>query len=484
MREIPQRQILARIALENPWWQSPHEVPTHFAEVPPRPYIKLFYPLVATSNVRRAPILMGPRRVGKTFLLHHCIAKLLQEGVEPKRIFYITLDHPTLVGQSLESLLALYEEATGRSLLADNAEAPTFIFFDEIQYLRHWEQHLKSLVDTFPQTRFTASGSAAAALKLKAQESGAGRFSDFLLPPLTFYEYLELFGLGDELVYSTVSDDAAIYAELDLPHLTDKFTDYIKFGGYPEAALSPEIQANPERFIKSDIIEKVLLRDIPQMYGIHNVQELNALFTSLAFNTAQECSLEELSRRSGVTGPTIKRYIEYLEAAFLIKVIYRVDRTARHFKRQRTFKVYLTNPALWTALFGSLSPKDADYGHLVETAIYAQWFHYENQALHYGRWPKGELDLISLGPGDRWAVEVKWSDRVANNRALLKQPVEFCADNRIGKLAVTTKTKNRTEVINGVAVSFWPAALYAYAVGHSIINYRVRALEAQTASSI
>jgi predicted AAA+ superfamily ATPase len=62
--------------------------------------------------------------------------------------------------------------------------------FDEVQYLPKWEIHLKSLVDSYPAYQFIAIGSAAAVLKLKSKESAAGRFTDFLLPPFTFSEYL------------------------------------------------------------------------------------------------------------------------------------------------------------------------------------------------------------------------------------------------------------------------------------------------------
>ena len=44
----------------------------HIAEdydsMPRRPYIDLFYPIVADLSLRRAAILMGPRRVGKTVM--------------------------------------------------------------------------------------------------------------------------------------------------------------------------------------------------------------------------------------------------------------------------------------------------------------------------------------------------------------------------------------------------------------------------------
>ena len=152
-----------------------------------------------------------------------------------------------------------------------------------------------------------------------------------------------------------------------------RFVEYVNFGGYPEA-VSPAIRSDPARYIGTDIVEKVLLRDLPSLYGIQDVQELNALFMTLAYNTAEEVSLEALSQQSGVTKPTLKRYLEYLEAAFLIKVVHRIDHNARRFKRANHFKVYVTTPALRCALFGPVAEDDEEMGPVAETAVFAQWF--------------------------------------------------------------------------------------------------------------
>ena len=108
--------------------------------------------------------------------------------------------------------------------------------------------------------------------------------------------------------------------------------------------MSDTIQKDLSRYIKSDIIDKVLLPDLPSLYGISDIQELNRLFTTLAYNTGMELSLENLSSGSGVAKNTIKRYLEYLEAAFLIRCVNRIDLNAKHFKRVTSFKVYLTIP--------------------------------------------------------------------------------------------------------------------------------------------
>ena len=94
--------------------------------------------------------------------------------------------------------------------------------------------------------------------------------------------------------------NVSFFSTKNIDLINEQFLYYLNFGGYPEVICSPQIQADPARFIKSDIIDKVLLRDLPSLYGIGDIQELNYLFTTLAFNTANEISLGELSSNSGV----------------------------------------------------------------------------------------------------------------------------------------------------------------------------------------
>ncbi len=468
MEKIPKDQILTRIKIENLWWNKPYEIPITISDWSPRPYLELFLPLIENRQIRRAVVLMGPRRVGKTVLIHHAIKRLLKNGIPPRQIGYFSVDHPLYNGLSLERFLELFKEAGG----IDYTKIPTFIFFDEIQYLRDWEVHLKSLVDSHPNVKAIASGSAAAALRLMSMESGAGRFTDFLLPPLTFHEYLSLLKKADMLIEEIQPNENSIFRAKNIEKLNQSFLHYLNYGGYPEVVLSPEIQRDPGRFVKADIIDKVLLRDLPSLYGIQDIQELNYLFTTLAFNTANEISLEELSKDSGVAKNTIKRYIEYLEAAFLIRTVQRVDQSGRRFKRANFFKVYLSNPSIRCALFSPIQAEDSAMGRLVETAIFSQWFHGGKMDLFYGRWQKGEVDLVSLGPGNNvlWAVEVKWSDRFVQNIAELKSGLNFCHSNNLGRIMVTTRTQRINKVYKNVEFEFVPASEYCFTVGFNLIQ--------------
>ena len=470
MRDIPKAQILRRVEFENPWWDDPHRVPMSYTQWKPRPYLELFFPLVENQDIRRAVLLMGPRRVGKTVLLHHAIDRLLQT-IPPRQIVYFSIDHPLYNSLGLEQLLEFFGETSG----TDYKKTPTYVFFDEIQYLKDWEIHLKTLMDAFPSVKPVASGSAAVALRLKSVESGAGRFTEFLLPPLTFHEYLALSDSPDKpipkFMRQAVRKGTNFSRANDIEHLNQVFVDYLNYGGYPEVVFSKEIQKDLGRFVKADIVDKVLLRDLPSLYGIQDIQELNSLFTTLAFNTANEVSLEDLSKKSGVAKNTIKRYIEYLEAAFLIRVLHRVDQSGRRFRRANFFKVYLTNPSIYGALFAPVKSRDQAMGSLVETAIFSQWFHADISMFHYSRWPGGEVDMVSRGPDQsiKWAMEATWSDRFVQDSAKLKSSLRFCRSNNLKDMIVTSKKEKASKVIDGVNFEFVPASEYCYTVGYNLV---------------
>lgn len=469
MREISEREILERFSFDNPWWSESVGIDPEFRSFPERAYLPLFKKLVLELNINRAVILMGPRRVGKTVMVYQTIQHLLDSGVPGKNIVYMSLETPIYTGLGLEKLIKLFQQQFNHS-----KNTKLYIFFDEIQYLKDWEIHLKSLVDSYRTYRFTATGSAAAALRLKSKESGAGRFTEFLLPPLTFAEYLQFIGKDNELIHKVES--GKYYSTDKIELLNDEFLRYLNFGGYPEAVFSPLIQADSSRYIKSDIIDKVLLRDLPSLYGINDIQELNRLFTTVAYNTGDEVSLEALSKSSGVAKNTIKKYLEYLEAAFLIKIVHRIDRNAKHFQRATTFKVYLTNPSMRAALFGPVKSTDEAMGSLTETAIFSQWFHNITfiEHIYYARWKQGEVDIVACDQQSQkpiWTVEVKWSDRYFNHPKELSSLIDFYSMNDIQKMAlVTTITKTGSNKYNNVSFEFVPSSIYCYTVGKNIVQ--------------
>ena len=472
MLQVSEKEIEIRLRLDNPWWQAGSGIEPDYHAFPRRAYFHDFSRLVREDKVKRAVVLLGPRRVGKTILVYHAIQDLLdQHKVSGRDILYVSLETPLYTGLSLEAVINRFKK-----LFVRPEGTQLYVFFDEIQYLKGWEIHLKSLVDTFRGVRFVATGSAAAALKTKSAESGAGRFTEFVLPPLTFAEYLRFIGHEGELIREIGEERGTLrYVTDDVHRLNDTFIDYLNFGGYPEAVFSETIRHNPRRFIKSDIIDKVLLRDLPSLYGISDVQELNALFNTLAYNTSEELSLEALSKTAQVAKTTFVKYLEYLEAAFLIRRVHRVDKDAAHFKRAATFKVYLTNPTMRAALFGPVDEHHEATGQLVETAVFSQWLHNAAyvDSLYYARWKSGEVDFVSLDPQQRprFAVEVKWSDRAFDNPKEIKGLLDFAKNHKLGRMPlVTTLSKSGIKKVMGLDVEFTPSSLHCYTVAKNTLD--------------
>ena len=432
---IPKEKIIQRLQFENPWWRS-NEIEPGMKALPRRLYFEQFLPIVCDRTLKRAVVLMGPRRVGKTVLMHHAISALINQGVLAKNILFVGIDNPIYTTIGLEDLFHIGLKASGTQSSSD-----MFVFFDEIQYLKDWERHLKIMVDSYPQVKFIVSGSAAAALKLKSTESGAGRFTEFMLPPLTFQEFLEL-----QNMQPLVTKDGEKFKVSDIKALNTQFLNYINYGGYPEVIFSSTIRDNMAKYIKNDIIDKVLLRDLPSLYGIRDVQEMNSFFAYLAYNTGKEFSLERISQESGIDKNLIKKYLTYLEAAFLIKVVHKVDERSARFKRITFFKIYLTSASIRSAMFSPIDYLDEEMGLMVETAVFAQWMHNENISLRYARWKlggaEGEVDMVSidsLKQKAKWCLEIKWSNRYIQKPHELKSLLFYCEQNGLSQYTIASK---------------------------------------------
>lgn len=469
LKSLPKEQVINKIKFENPWWET-NKIDEYFSSMKKRLYFNLFSPLVYEKSVKRAVVLMGPRRVGKTVMLFHLVQDLIENKVPSKNICYLSIENPIYNGLSLEEMLHLFLEITSHDITKE-----LYIIFDEIQYLKNWEIHLKTLVDSYHKIKFIVSGSAAAALKLKSNESGAGRFTDFMLPPLTFHEYIDLKGLS-HLISLTNKEWNGVsknyFQTNNIEELNNHFVDYINFGGYPELSLSKEMQSDPGRYIRNDIIDKVLLRDLPSLYGIKDVQELNSLFTTIAYNSGNEFTYEQLCVNSGVAKNTIKRYIEYLEAAFLIRVINKIDQNSKKFKRATVFKIYLTNPSLRGALFSPIAKDDDFIGNMVETAIFSQWGHNTDFIPFYARWKDGEIDIVRLSNEKQkpvWAVEIKWSNRYAKSLHKLSNLKSFCQKNGLDRALITTLDIEEIKEDDGLIYDFTPCSLYCYTVGRNAV---------------
>lgn len=314
---------------------------------------------------------------------------------------------------------------------------------------------------------------------MKSRESGAGRFTDFILPPLTFAEYLAFIDQEKSLIVEQgiEEDGNAVYLAPNIDALNKEFINYLNYGGFPEAVMNAAMRSNSVRYLWHDIVDKVFLKDLPSLFGISDTQELSRFFNVLAFNTGDELSLESLHQHAGMSKQRITEYLEYLEATFLIQRVQRVDDNAQRMKRARTFKVYLTNPSIRAALFGLVSAEDEAMGRLAETAVWSQWMHstHLSMSLHYARWKSGrqilEVDIVSVNQRTQkpdFAVEVKWSDRIVDTPDDLRGLREFAAKHPLIHKPLLVTTRTRTDNTSQ-DLHFLPTSLYCHSIARNLM---------------
>jgi uncharacterized protein len=188
------------------------------------------------------------------------------------------------------------------------------------------------------------------------------------------------------------------------------------------------------------------------------------------YNTGQEISLDKLADTSGIAKNTIKKYLEYLEAAFLLRSVHRLGQGASRFVRATTFKTYLTNPSIRAALFSQIDSAHKQLGPIIETGIFSQFFH-TNPKLFYGRWKTGEIDLIQLGTREEILniIEIKYSDRIITHPEELKGLIQFCAKKNIPKATVTTKTQWGQITSQNTTIEFIPASILCCQLGYEMM---------------
>ena len=341
---------------------------------------RAYEPLEQYLQPNKVLIIYGPRRSGKTTLLHSFLSKTnlktrLTSG-DDIRIQQI------LGSQDFRQILGY-------------AEGYDLIAVDEAQEIPNVGMGLKILVDQIPGIRVIATGSSSFELAGQVGEPLTGRKRTLTLYPIAHSELLSNYNRYD---------------------LRDRLDEYLIFGSYPEVILA----ANRAEKISiiTEIANSYLLKDILILDRIRSSRTLLDLLRFLAFQVGSEVSFHELATNLGVDAKTVKRYLDLLEKAF---VVYRLGAFSRNLRQEITnkSKYYFLDNGIRNALiaqFNGLEQRN-DLGQLWEnfvfiermkkrayTPIYANiyfWRTYDQQ----------EIDLVEEREGVLQGYEAKWSSK-------------------------------------------------------------------------
>lgn len=471
-----QERILKILRSYNSWWVSGAVNPGFCPTYKRFSYYEAMKRLQETQ-VRRTVVLTGARRVGKTTIQFQMIDALLRQGIAPHRIVFVSMDHPMLKLAGVDEILECYHG----NICADQ---DAYYFFDEIQYAEDWAQWLKTLYDTQPTTKIVATGSASPALVRGSTESGAGRWSVIQVPTLSFYEYCALIGVPDLQLEPTLKPSALLGMDQwqrgqvmsKIAAVQNHFIRYLQVGGFPELALAKN-DLLAEQVMREDVVDKVLKRDLPALYKIRNVTELERIFLYLCSVSSEVVAIDAVAKElNGVSRPTVQNYIDYLESANLIYQSYPVDLAGKKVLKASP-KIYIADAAIRNAVLmdSDLLTNPVEMGKMVEAAVYKHIaaFYYQ-KATRVGYYRGGrknkEIDIVVEYPhiGDIM-VEVKYREQapIANDDAI----IEYCSQ-ASAAFIITKRAEDFGvhDAPNGQKLLRIPAFAFLYLLGHAEKN--------------
>jgi len=385
---------------QNPW-RSLGRVPDPFYK-PVRRFLAshLWRALLGKSN--RFQVVLGPRRVGKSVTLYQTVQSLIEDGVDPRHVWYMRMDHP---------LLMTYDLGTWVKAIVGEQQTTQYLLLDEINYAKQWDRWLKTFFDEQLPVKIVATSSSTAALR-DGFESGIGRWSEQFLTPYTFSEFLSLRQsftctdiAGSPNLFETIATFVANCPTYDA--LESDRRRYLLIGGFPELLLAHEQTEDvknallrSQQTLRSEAVQRVAGMDLPQVFNIQNPILLEKLIYLLGQRMCGLSNVSNLASTLEITRPTVQQYIEYLEKAFLVFNLPNYSPKEDAIQR-RGRKVFFVDGAVRNAaLQRGLAPADDPHemGLLVENAAAAHLYTLSLQngvrIFHWRDSTQAEVDLI------------------------------------------------------------------------------------------
>ncbi len=432
---------------------------------------------LGNETLRRAILLSGPRRVGKTTILQQLAVSEMEQGRDPASIFYLSLDHPILKLLPLRKILSLYHEQVhpeGR---------PTLLLLDEIQYARDWETEIKLLVDHQPHYRIVATGSASALHREKLAESGVGRWITVPVPTLSFYEFLHIReepapkvpeGLRPTDLFQKGAPALAAVAGALRPFLP-LFQRYLLVGGFPETARQADIGLC-QRLLREDVVERVLKRDMTALFGVRNINELERLFIYLCLHSGGILAHTAVARALETSKNTVASHLELLELANLVYRLPPVRTGGKQVLKARN-KYYLIDAALRNAVLlrgEEVLANPEEMGTIVETTVLRHLYAYyyrDTPEIAYWRDARTdrEVDIIVRSPAYVLPFEVKYRETAPLDRSSGLAVFSEAEKVKMAYLVTKSDTDFGTVDLEGIDTRFLkvPAHVLCYLLGQA-----------------
>jgi len=314
----------------NPWWEEDFSFKGYEREK----YLMQLHKVLANRDII---FLTGLRRVGKSSLMKNFIVQLIRKyQIEPKHIFYISLDLYVLDDYSIAQIVNEY-----RKIHKFSSSQKIYLFLDEVTSKTSYQQELKNFYDLENMKIFASSSSASLLKDNNAYLTGRQRTIEVM--PLDFDEYLQFKEIRIKKA------DAHLYESY--------FEEYMQDGGMPEYVLTGDVS------YLQNLIENIIAKDIIAHYNIRNGQVVKDFYKLLMERSGKLLTFNKLANILEISVDSAKRYFHYFEETYLIYSMTKYGKLNEQLKSAK--KIYASDVGLRNVVTGY-----RDKGAIFENLIY------------------------------------------------------------------------------------------------------------------
>lgn len=324
-----------------------------------------------------AVAIIGARQVGKTTLIRNFLASIQED------VLYLDLERPSDIDklQNAELFFRL-----NRS---------TCIVIDEVQRRPDLFSILRYEIDEDRRPgRFILLGSSGPDLLKQSSESLAGRLDYIRLSPFTIYE-------------TGIENWEKLWLR----------------GGFPEAFLSATDSQSFQWL--AAFLKALTERDLPALGLSLTSLDVTRLLTMVAHHHGQTLNALQLAKSLGVSQPTVKKAIDFLEQAFVIRSLPSWHSNSKK-RIVKSPKIYLHDTGLLHSLLGQQSI-DSVLGHPIagfsfEGFVLQQLIEplpHGYQSFYYRTQDGTETDLVvTKNYNVQFCIEIKLTSRPSVTKSM------------------------------------------------------------------
>lgn len=324
-------------------------------------------------------VLVGQRRVGKSFVMKDFVARHKDEP--NANIIYIDKEKKSFNFLKTHEHLNSYIDDRFRN------DCHNYILIDEIQDIDGWEHSVRSY-RTEQDTDIIITGSNSRMLSGELSTLIGGRYQEILIQGLSYNEFLEFHYLDD--------GDHALWL-------------YLNWGGLPglrKVGLENDDLANE---YLSGVFNTIMLKDVIERHTIRNIPFLNNLIAFMAdtvgkLNSASSIANYMNSHGLDVSTNVVLNYMSYFNQAFLS---YSVARYDIHGKKllESNGKCYFGDVGLRNYIAGG--ERESDIEKVMENVVYLHLIRL-GYTVKIGQLRAGEIDFVCTKPGKKAYVQVSY----------------------------------------------------------------------------